>query len=58
MIQMPGEFQVRLTGIIFVLYTALPDEALVEVFKNFCIKENLKTYIVPGLKKVEAYCKR
>ena len=42
MIQMSGEFQVRLTGIIFVLYTALPDEALVEVFKNFCLKEILK----------------
>jgi len=25
------------------LYTALPDEALVEVFKNFCLKEMLKT---------------
>ena len=43
MIQMSGEFQVRLTGIIFVLYTALPDEALVKVFKNFCLKEILKT---------------
>ena len=40
---MSGEFQVRLTGIIFVLYTALPDEALVEVFKHFCLKEILKT---------------
>ena len=40
---MSGEFQVRLTGIIFVLYKALPDEALVEVFKNFCLKEILKT---------------
>ena len=58
MIQISGEFQVRLTGIIFVLYTALPDEALVEVFKNFCHREILKTYIVPGLKKVEAYCRR
>lgn len=38
-----GEFQVRLTGINFVLYTALPDEVLVEVFKNFCLKEILKT---------------
>jgi len=25
------------------LYTALPDEVLVEVFKNFCLKEMLKT---------------
>lgn len=37
---------------------ALPDEALVEVFKNFCHREILKTYIVPGLKKMEAYCRR
>ena len=43
MIQISGEFQVRLTGIIFVLYTALPDEVLVKVFKNFCLKEILKT---------------
>ena len=38
-----GEFQVRLTGINFVLYTALRDEVLVEVSKNFCLKEIVKT---------------
>ena len=38
-----GEFQVKLTSINFVLYTALPDEVLVEVFKNFSLKEMLKT---------------
>ena len=58
MIQMSGDFQVRLTGIIFVLYTALPDEVLVEVLTSALRKflkhcdSFLETFILNGCQKI------